>query len=272
MSTSEASGPSRLPVARSRKLPSSPSAPSCGSCWSWRRLLTRWVSSVRACSRERYGRVGLAGGDVGEQLHPLADRGQLGERAEEEPLLRVLVPALERVAGGRVDQLVGRARRSAARSRAAPGRAGARPGRSGSGTRPSAVARQGRRAGEDSGRRERHQRSSGRDRRAAVGSGRHGRHRLGMRRRSDRLSWCRLESDRGRGIGGSSHGRGGTRLAGGGRPAREGARGQVAARPRPGLSSAAGRVGRGDDSPRRPAAVPSTPSRAWRNIQPAAPV
>ena len=38
-STSEVSGPSRLPVARSRKLTSSPLAPSSGSRWSWRRRL-----------------------------------------------------------------------------------------------------------------------------------------------------------------------------------------------------------------------------------------
>ena len=67
---------------------------------------TRWARCVRACSRERYGRVGLAGDDVREQLHVLADRGQLGERAEEEPPLRVLVPALERIARDRVDHPV----------------------------------------------------------------------------------------------------------------------------------------------------------------------
>ena len=54
-STSEARGPSRLPVARSRKLPSRLKALSRGSRWSSRRLWTRRVRFARACSRERYG-------------------------------------------------------------------------------------------------------------------------------------------------------------------------------------------------------------------------
>ena len=55
LSTFDASGPSRLPVARSRKLPSSPFAARVGSAWSARRVLTRWASSPSACSRERCG-------------------------------------------------------------------------------------------------------------------------------------------------------------------------------------------------------------------------
>ena len=57
-----------------------------GSCWSWRRLSTR-CSQVRAPARAT-GRAcrHAPADDVGEQLHVLADRGQLGERAEEQPL------------------------------------------------------------------------------------------------------------------------------------------------------------------------------------------
>jgi hypothetical protein len=49
------------------------------------------------------GRIGMAGDDVGQEFHALPDRGQLGERSQEEPLLRVVIPALERIAGDRVD-------------------------------------------------------------------------------------------------------------------------------------------------------------------------
>ena len=51
-------------------------------------------------------RVGDAGCHVREQFHALADRGQLREGAQVKPLGRVLVPALERIAGDRVDHPV----------------------------------------------------------------------------------------------------------------------------------------------------------------------
>ena len=77
-------GPSRLPVARSRKLPSKLRTLSRGSGWSSRRLWTRRVRSLSAWARERNGVSAMPGGHVGEQFHPLADRGQLRERAQEE--------------------------------------------------------------------------------------------------------------------------------------------------------------------------------------------
>src|SRR5208282_1280392 len=52
------------------------------------------------------GGVASAGDDVREQLHVLAYGGQLGERAEIKPLCRVLVPALERIARDGVDHPV----------------------------------------------------------------------------------------------------------------------------------------------------------------------
>ena len=51
--------------------------------------------------------LGLAGGEAGEQLHGMADGGQLGEGAEGKLTLRVLVPALDRVAADLVEQAGG---------------------------------------------------------------------------------------------------------------------------------------------------------------------
>ena len=65
------------------------------------------VSQVCQCLLAgKKGGVAGAGDDVREQLHELADGGQLGERAEIKPVCRVLVPALERIARDGVDHPV----------------------------------------------------------------------------------------------------------------------------------------------------------------------
>ena len=48
-------------------------------------------------------RVGVAGDDVREQLHALADRGQLRERAKEEPPFGSWFQPSTRIARDRVD-------------------------------------------------------------------------------------------------------------------------------------------------------------------------
>ena len=50
----------------------------------------------------------LPGSDAGQQFHPLADCCELGERTQKQTLLRVLVPALDRIPRGNVDESVRR--------------------------------------------------------------------------------------------------------------------------------------------------------------------
>ena len=52
--------------------------------------------------------VRVTGGDVGHQLQPFTDSRQLRKRPEEQPPLRVMVPAFDRIAGHRLGHFVNR--------------------------------------------------------------------------------------------------------------------------------------------------------------------